>query len=135
MKEYVVAVVGEDCKGIYSLLFDRGVRVVNIPHEDSEDISDLMPDLVLLPVLEDTKAAQSVCKSLKRDSKTRPIPVVFITTLETKVDEALASISGCIDYITNFNNKEGVLAKLITYIKLGKLEKSVSRIRMKLEAA
>ena len=135
MTEYVVAIVGEEDRDVYSLLLDRGVRVVNIPYREAEDVSDLMPDLVLLPVSLDTRDAQGACKDLKRDSKTRPIPVVFITNLENKVDEALASISGCIDYITNFNNKEGVLAKLITYIKLGKLEKSVSRIRMKLEAA
>ena len=133
MKDSVVAVVGEECKQTVSLLQSEGLRVVTIPMNSVEDIPDLMPDLILLPHWGDPSDAHTACKYFKRNSRTRPIPVVYITTAETRVDEGLAFIAGCIDYITSFNKDS--LDKLLRYVKVGKLEKAVSRIIGKLEVA
>ena len=129
----MVAVVGEECEETVRLLQSEGLRVVTIPMDSVEDIPDLMPDLVLLPLWRDPSDAHLACRYLKRNSRTRPIPVVYVTTTKERVEEGTAFISGCIDYITSFNKDS--LSKLLRYIKVGRLEKATSRILHKLEIA
>ena len=133
MRDSVVAVVGEECEETVNLLQSEGLRVVTIPMDSVEDIPDLMPDLILLPLWRDPSSAHKACRYFKRNSRTRPIPVVYVTSREKRLEEGTAFISGCIDYITSFNKES--LSKLLSYIKLGRLEKAANRILHKLEIA
>jgi diguanylate cyclase (GGDEF)-like protein len=57
------------------------------------------PDLILLDVLMPGLDGFAVCSRLKGDSRTRDIPVLFLTALSGAVDEMRALEAGAIDFI------------------------------------
>jgi diguanylate cyclase (GGDEF)-like protein len=57
------------------------------------------PDLILLDVLMPDVDGFAVCRRLKRDSRTREIPVLFLTALGSEADEIRALEAGGIDFI------------------------------------
>jgi diguanylate cyclase (GGDEF)-like protein len=57
------------------------------------------PDLILLDVLMPDMDGFAVCRRLKRDSRTREIPVLFLTALGSEADEMRALEAGGIDFI------------------------------------
>jgi diguanylate cyclase (GGDEF)-like protein len=58
------------------------------------------PDLILLDIMMPGMDGYEVCKRLKADPVTAPIPVVFITALNQSEDEVRGLECGAIDYIT-----------------------------------
>jgi len=57
------------------------------------------PDLILLDVLMPGMDGFSVIRLLKQDDTTRPIPVIFITALDSTTNEELGLELGAVDYI------------------------------------
>ena len=58
------------------------------------------PDLILLDVSMPEMGGFEVCRHLKQTSKTRDIPVIFITVKDDESDEAFGLNLGAVDYIT-----------------------------------
>jgi len=58
------------------------------------------PDLILLDVLMPEMDGYSVIRELKNDDKTRNIPVIFITALDSVGDEERGLELGAVDYIS-----------------------------------
>jgi|RhiMethySRZTD1v2_1073278.scaffolds.fasta_scaffold03143_19 sigma-B regulation protein RsbU (phosphoserine phosphatase) len=58
------------------------------------------PDLVLLDIMMPGLDGYEVCRRLKLDSRTRDIPVVFLTSLDEVRDKARGFEAGAADYIT-----------------------------------
>jgi putative two-component system response regulator len=57
------------------------------------------PDLILLDVLMPGMDGYTVLATLREDARTRDIPVIFITAMNTTADEELGLILGAVDYI------------------------------------
>ena len=58
------------------------------------------PDLILLDVMMPELDGYEVCRRLKADSRTRDIPVIFVTARDAEDDEAAGLAAGAIDYLT-----------------------------------
>ncbi len=58
-----------------------------------------LPDLILLDVLMPGMDGLAVIRELKRDDRTRHIPVIFITALDSPHDEEQGLLLGAMDYI------------------------------------
>ncbi|HEU5192334.1 MAG TPA: SpoIIE family protein phosphatase [Methylomirabilota bacterium] len=58
------------------------------------------PDLVLLDIMMPGLDGYEVCRRLKRDPRTRDIPVVFLTSLDEVQDKARGFEAGAADYVT-----------------------------------
>jgi diguanylate cyclase (GGDEF)-like protein len=58
-----------------------------------------LPDLILLDVLMPQMDGLSVIRALKADDKTRHIPVIFVSALDSAADEELGLELGAVDYI------------------------------------
>jgi len=58
------------------------------------------PDLILLDIMMPEMDGYEVCRQLKADSRTKEIPVVFLTALADSIDEARGLEIGAADYIT-----------------------------------
>lgn len=70
------------------------------------------PDLILLDILMPEIDGYEVCSKLKASSKTKNIPVIFISALHEVFDKVKAFEVGGVDYITKpFQNQE-VLARV-----------------------
>lgn len=62
--------------------------------------SEPRPDLVLLDVMMPEMDGYEVIRSLKKQTQTRDIPVIFITAMTASADEEKGLALGAVDYIT-----------------------------------
>lgn len=62
--------------------------------------SDTPPHLILLDIMMPEMDGYEVCQRLKRDPKTRDIPVIFLTAKTEVADEQYGLELGAVDYIT-----------------------------------
>lgn len=70
------------------------------------------PDLILLDVMMPGMDGFEVCKRLKADPDTQPIPVVFITAKSDENDITLGLELGAIDYITKPFDPDIIVVKI-----------------------
>ena len=66
-----------------------------------------------------------VCQQLKKDEKTRDIPVIFVSALDDVFDKVKALEMGGIDYITKPFNDLEVLMRVKTHILLHRFQKGL----------
>jgi len=91
------------------------------------------PDLILLDVRLPDVDGFEVCRRLKADERTRQIPVIFMTVL-TRVEDKLKGFEvGGVDYISKPFQKEEVLARVTTHLRLRELTREVEAANENLE--
>lgn len=76
------------------------------------------PDLILLDVLMPEMSGLDVCRTLKADPRTHGIPVIFVTAITDKEDEAFGFSLGAADYLTKPVSASVVLARVRTHLAL-----------------
>jgi len=81
-----------------------------------------LPDLILLDIRMPGIEGYEVCSRLKADTKTKDIPVIFISALNELNDKVKAFSLGGVDYITKPFQVEEVLARVSTHITLHNLQ-------------
>jgi len=109
-----------------------------------------LPDLVLLDIMMPGMDGYEVCRRLKDDPVTAPIPVIFITAMTETVSKTKGFELGAVDYITKPFHAAEVTARIRTHLSIEEmraklasqneiLEKQVARktaeIRDMLEAS
>ena len=77
-----------------------------------------LPDLILLDVLLPDMDGYEVCARLKRDPKTKSIPVIFVTAMDQEADEARGLEVGAIDYIFKPFRPAIVRARVSNHLEL-----------------
>lgn len=75
-------------------------------------------DLILLDVIMPDMDGRDVCRRLKGEDATRPIPIIFVTALEQTEDEAEGFAAGAVDYIVKPINPAIVRARVRTHLEL-----------------
>ncbi|MBL8466698.1 response regulator [Methyloversatilis discipulorum] len=88
--------------------------------------SEPRPDLVLLDVMMPEMDGYEVIRRLHEDPRTRDLPVIFVTALDSTEDEARGLELGAVDYITKPVRPAIVLARV-----RGQLELKEARDRMR----
>jgi len=73
------------------------------------------PDLILLDIVMPGMSGFEVCQQLKRDERTRHIPVIFISALHETDSKVCAFEAGGVDYITKPFDAAEVLARVHTH--------------------
>lgn len=76
------------------------------------------PDLILLDIMMPKMDGYEVCRRLKADSRTRQIPIIFVTALDASQNEAKGFELGAVDYITKPFNPLIVKARVRTHVQL-----------------
>ena len=79
---------------------------------------DTLPDLILLDVMMPGLSGHEVARQLKRDPRTRDIPIIFLTAMAATEDEIHGLELGAVDYITKPIRPALVLARVDTQLKL-----------------
>ena len=75
-------------------------------------------DLILLDVVMPEMDGFEVCRRLKANEATAPIPIIFVTALDESTDEARGFDAGAVDYITKPIRPPVVRARVRTHLEL-----------------
>jgi len=90
--------------------------------EDGEQAMQLLEegeiDLALLDVMMPGRSGFAVCRALKSNPDTRLIPVVMLTSLSANEDRVQGIESGADDFLNKPVNKEELLARVRSLLKL-----------------
>ena len=104
----IVGLLGETYKILIALNGQEGLMIAR---------SDPLPDLILLDVMMPDMGGFEVCRQLKKDPRTKDIPVVFLSALEEVENKTKGFEAGGLDYITKPFQGEEVLARVKTHIE------------------
>ncbi len=78
--------------------------------EALEKARSLIPDLIILDLMLPEVDGMEVCKILRRDQRTRGIPIIMLTAKAAEIDRVLGLELGADDYVTKpFSPRELVL--------------------------
>ncbi len=91
------------------------------------------PDLVLLDIMMPGIDGFEVCRRLKADPATRPIPVIFLSALDETADKVKGLQLGAVDYVSKPFQPEEVLARVNTHLTIHRLSREVQAQRDELE--
>ncbi len=91
------------------------------------------PHLILLDIMMPGMDGYEVCKRLKRNDKTKDIPVVFITAMSEVEDKVKGFQLGAVDYITKPFQLEEVKSRIEAHIALSLYRSELENINQKLE--
>ena len=102
--------------------------------QEGLDLANRYPmDLILLDVVMPGIDGFEVCRQLKADAKTRDIPVVFLTSLESAVDEEFGLRLGAEDFIHKPVSPPVVLARVRNHIQFASAKRELRRNNEHLE--
>jgi PAS domain S-box-containing protein len=104
----IVGLLGGTYKILIALNGQQGLMIAR---------SDPLPDLILLDVMMPDMGGFEVCRQLKKDPRTKDIPVVFLSALEEVENKTKGFKAGGLDYITKPFQGEEVLARVKTHIE------------------
>ncbi|WP_153109291.1 response regulator [Propionivibrio limicola] len=110
--------------------------VVSFASNGSEglDLAMRLPtDLVLLDIVMPGIDGFEVCRRLKANPATRGIPVIFLTSLDSAVDEEHGLSLGAEDFIHKPVSPPVVLARVRTHLSLAKASRELKRHNERLE--
>jgi len=77
----------------------------------------LKPDLILLDVMIPGIGGKEVCRRLKADASTEPIPVIFLTVRSEEIDKMIGFELGADDYITKPFSLRELIARIRAVLK------------------
>ncbi len=80
------------------------------------------PDLILLDILMPEMDGYEVCRRLKADTRTREIPVIFLSALDDLAKKVQGFEAGGVDYITKPFQAEEVVARVRTHLALSHMQ-------------
>ncbi len=81
-------------------------------------VTEPRPDLILLDVMMPSMNGYEVIKRLQADPHTADIPVIFVTALESNIDEEYGLTLGAVDYISKPVKPAIVLARVKSHLEL-----------------
>lgn len=95
----------------------------------------LTPALILMDVLMPGMDGFDTCRALKANPRTREIPVIFMTALDSVADKINAYTCGGVDYITKPARKEEVLHRIRTHLRIRRQAAELEQAKERAEAA
>lgn len=91
------------------------------------------PELILLDIMMPGIDGFEVCHRLKSDPITRPVPVIFLSALDSTADKVKGLQLGAVDYISKPFQPDEVIARVKTHLTLHRLAREVQSQRDQLE--
>ncbi|MCP4220713.1 MAG: response regulator [bacterium] len=110
---------------------DYKISVATDGKKAMDMLKRFLPDLVLLDIMMPHMDGFEVCKALKSDSRTKGIPVIFLSA-KTEAEDIVKGFSlGAVDYVTKPFNKAELLARVKTHLELKKAHKEIVDLEKK----
>jgi len=83
-------------------------------------LEEILPDIILLDIRMPDPDGFAVCEMIKKEERTRDIPIIFLTALTDTVDKIKGFQLGGVDYITKPINFEELNARVAAHLSLAK---------------
>jgi len=109
-------------EGFRILVANSGERALN-------QLQYCRPDAILLDVMMPGLDGFATCRRIKADPRFKDIPVLFMTALTDTEDKVEGFAAGGVDYITKPFQREEVLARLRTHLRLARQQRELARER------
>jgi signal transduction histidine kinase len=124
MRRLLGALLGRECR----------VRLMRDGLEALEAVRQSPPDLVLTDVMMPGMSGTELCRVLKRDPKTRDIPVVLVTSKAEREMKIEGLELGADDYVTKPFHPRELLARVRALVRVRVLQKELSARNARLES-
>ena len=120
----------ENLKLLNGLLKERNYNVRPVPNGRLAITAAqaIPPDLILLDIMMPGMDGFEVLEELQKDTRTREIPVIFLTARNDMSSVVNALNSGAVDYITKPFQIPELLARVNTHIKLRKQQQELKEL-------
>jgi signal transduction histidine kinase len=120
-----------------TMLTDEGYKVRAVPSGAMAltAAQSAPPDLILLDIALPDLNGYEVCQCLKRDDRTRNVPILFISALDDEMDKVKAFEVGGVDYITKPFQVAEVVARVETHLNLQLFQDQLRQTNEKLLTA
>lgn len=86
------------------------------------------PDLILLDMVMPEMSGIEVCQKLKENPATQMIPVIFVTSMDDRHNEARGFKAGAADYISKPPSAEIVHARVAVHLAVNRQVKFLQRL-------
>ncbi|NRT80297.1 hybrid sensor histidine kinase/response regulator [Clostridium beijerinckii] len=96
-------------------------------------LEENIPELILLDVDMPEIDGFEVCSTLKKSSKYKDIPIIFLTVQDEKDDIVKAFDLGAVDYVTKPFNRKELVSRVRTHISLKKTKDELKKKNLELE--
>jgi signal transduction histidine kinase len=93
-----------------------------------EETPGIMPDLILLDLIMPHMDGFEICRRLKSNTRTRDIPIIFVTATTDQTTESEGFKLGAVDYITKPFNPVVIQARVRTHIELKRHRDSLEQL-------
>lgn len=122
-----IQLIGTLLRPYYQLsVTDDGYKAISIAKSK-------LPDLILLDVMMPEISGYEVCEELKKDPSTKDIPIIFLTAKHESEDIVKGFKLGAVDYIIKPFNKDEILVRISTHLRLKASEKMLIQKNEELE--
>ncbi|MDJ0728728.1 MAG: response regulator [Crocosphaera sp.] len=98
-------------------------------------IQNFPPDLILLDIMMPEMDGYEVCKQLKADSRTKDIPIIFVSALDAVLDKVKAFEMGGVDYVSKPIQEKELFARVETHLQIRRLQQNLEEKNNKLAKA
>jgi signal transduction histidine kinase len=92
------------------------------------------PDLILLDIMMPDVDGYTICSQLKADRKTRDIPVIFLSALNSQFDKIKAFKCGAVDFVTKPIQVEELTARVKSHLTISRLNRALQSSNRDLES-
>ena len=118
------------------VLEERGYKtiVANNGNQAMVMAVEYRPDLVLLDIMMPDVDGYTICAQLKADRKTRDIPVIFLSALNSQFDKIKAFKCGAVDFVTKPIQVEELTARVKSHLTISSLNRALQSSNRDLES-
>lgn len=131
-KNFAILVVDDELINVqvltnYLSLQNYGIVQAFDGFEALEAIEDVEPDLVLLDVMMPKMSGYEVCRKIRENYPAHELPVVLLTA-KNQISDLIAGFEvGANDYLTKPFDKNEILARVKTHLRLAKINVAYGR--------
>jgi DNA-binding response OmpR family regulator len=117
------------------ILEERGYKTIIASNGTQAMVMALeyRPDLILLDIMLPDIDGYTICSQLKADRKTREIPVVFLSALNSQFDKIKAFKCGAVDFVTKPIQAEELTARVKSHLTISTLNRALQSSNRDLE--